>query len=140
MSRAVDQFLAVSRARLAPRTVDSYRRDLEDFEARTGAEAASASGEQIEDYLAELRAAGRAGSTVARRLAALRAFYRHQQLLGERPDNPAAEIAAPRRVRRLPRTLSPGEAERLMEAAAGRRHGLSATRRSSSCCTAPAFG
>ena len=119
MSSAVDQFLAVSRARLAPRTVDSYRRDLEDFETKIGGEALSASQEQIEGYLTELRAAGRAGSTVARRLAALRAFYRHEQLLGERPDNPAAEIAAPRRVRRLPRTLSAGEAERLVEAAAG---------------------
>jgi len=119
VSSAVDQFLAVSRARLAPRTVDSYRRDLEDFETKIGGEALSASQEQIEGYLTELRAAGRAGSTVARRLAALRAFYRHEQLLGERPDNPAAEIAAPRRVRRLPRTLSAGEAERLVEAAAG---------------------
>ena len=119
MSTAVDRFLAVSRARLAPRTVDSYRRDLEDFEGRLGADAASASREQIEQYLADLRAAGRASSTVARRLAALRSFYRHQQLLGERPDNPAAEVAAPRRIRRLPRTLSAGEAERLMEAAAG---------------------
>jgi integrase/recombinase XerD len=119
MSAAVDRFLAVSRARLAPRTVDSYRRDLEDFEGKLDTDAAQASREQIEAYLAELRAAGRSGSTMARRLAALRSFYRHEQLLGERPDNPAAEIAAPRRVRRLPRTLSPGEAERLMEAAAG---------------------
>jgi integrase/recombinase XerD len=119
MSAAVDRFLAVSRARLAPRTVDSYRRDLEDFEGKLDTDAAQASREQIEAYLAELRAAGRSGSTMARRLAALRSFYRHEQLLGERPDNPAAEIAAPRRARRLPRTLSPGEAERLMEAAAG---------------------
>jgi integrase/recombinase XerD len=118
-SRAVDRFLAVSRARLAPRTVESYRRDLEDFEAWAGGDAAGASREQIERYLAELRAAGRAGSTLARRLAALRSFYRHEQLLGERADNPAAEVPAPRRVRRLPRTLSPAEAERLMDAAAG---------------------
>ncbi|HEU0304601.1 MAG TPA: tyrosine recombinase [Gaiellaceae bacterium] len=119
VSTAVDRFLAVSRARLAPRTVESYRRDLADFEHRVGGEAATASGEQIEQYLAELRAAGRAGSTVARRLAALRSFYRHQQLVGERPDNPAAEVPSPRRIRRVPRTLSAGEAERLMDAAAG---------------------
>ena len=36
-----------------------------------------------------------------------------------RPDNPAAELELPRRRRTLPRTLSPGEAERLIEAAAG---------------------
>jgi integrase/recombinase XerD len=40
-------------------------------------------------------------------------------LLGTRGDNPAADLELPRRVRRLPRTLSPGEAERLIDAAAG---------------------
>jgi integrase/recombinase XerD len=49
----------------------------------------------------------------------MRSFYRHQQLLGERDDNPAAELDLPRRRPKLPRTLSPGEAERLIEAADG---------------------
>jgi integrase/recombinase XerD len=40
-------------------------------------------------------------------------------LLGARADNPAAELDLPRRHRPLPRTLSPAEAERLIEAAAG---------------------
>ena len=40
-------------------------------------------------------------------------------LLGARTDNPAAELEAPRRRPKLPRTLSPREAERLIEAAAG---------------------
>src|SRR5439155_17237670 len=69
--------------------------------------------------LTELRAAGRSPATIARRLAALRGFFRHLVLLGTRADNPASEVASPRRVRRLPRTLSAGEAERLIEAAAG---------------------
>ena len=99
-SRAVDRFLAVSRARLSPRTVESYRRDLDDFETWLRTDAAGASREQIEQYLAELRAAGRAGSTLARRLAALRSFYRHELLIGERSDNPAAEVPSPRRTRR----------------------------------------
>lgn len=118
-STAVDRFLALSRARLAASTVDSYRRDLEHFEGWLGDDPAGASQEDVERYLAELRAAGRAGSTVARRLAALRSFYRHEQLVGARDDNPAAEVAPPRRIRRLPRTLSPAEAERLVEAASG---------------------
>lgn len=116
---ALDRFLALSRARLAPSTVDSYRRDLEHFSAWLRSDIAVAERADIERYLAELRAAGLAGSTVARRLAALRAFYRHEQLVGARGDNPAAEIASPRRLRKLPRTLSPGEAERLIAAAAG---------------------
>ena len=40
-------------------------------------------------------------------------------LLGARTDNPAAEVQLPRRRRTLPRTLSPGEVERLIDAAAG---------------------
>jgi integrase/recombinase XerD len=115
----VEAFLALARARVAPRTVDAYRRDLAHFGAWLARPCASATTEEVELYLAELRAAGLSPATVSRRLAALRGFFRHLLLLGVREDNPAAEIAAPRRVRRLPRTLSPGEAERLIEAAAG---------------------
>jgi integrase/recombinase XerD len=115
----LESFLAVSRARLAPRTVESYRRDLEDFARWLGRGIADATGEEIESYLADLRTAGRSGATLARRLAALRSFFRHQMLVGAREDSPAAGIASPRRTRTLPRTLSPGEAERLIEAANG---------------------
>src|SRR5438093_1582430 len=109
----VEGFLAVAAARLAPRTVEAYRRDLRSVAAWLGKPVARASREDLERYLAELRAQGKAASTIARRLAALRSLYRHQILLGTREDNPAAEIDLPRRPRRLPRTLSPGEAERL---------------------------
>jgi integrase/recombinase XerD len=115
----LDSFLAVSRARLAPRTVESYRRDLEDFLRWFGRELAEADQEDIESYLADLRAEGRTTATLARRLAALRSFFRHQALVGARDDNPAAGISSPRRTRKLPRTLSPAEAERLIEAANG---------------------
>jgi integrase/recombinase XerD len=75
--------------------------------------------EELDRYLAEARADGLSPATVNRRAAAIRSFFRHQQLLGAREDNPAAELDLPKRMRRLPRTLSPGEAERLIEAAAG---------------------
>jgi integrase/recombinase XerD len=119
MDPAVDSFLALSTARLAPRTVDAYRRDLADFSAWLGASPAAASPEQLASYLAQLRADGLAATTIARRVAALRSFFRHQVLLGARPDNPASELELPRRRRALPKTLSPGEVERLIDAAAG---------------------
>jgi len=115
----VEAFLAVGAARLAPRTVDAYRRDLEALVAWLGRPAGSATRDDLERYLAQLRADGLAGSTIARRLAAVRSLFRHQLLIGARDDNPAVEIESPRRPRRLPRTLSPGEAERLVQAAAG---------------------
>src|SRR5581483_1487665 len=116
---AVDGFLALASARLAPRTVEAYRRDLADFAAWLDGSPADASADEVAGYVAHLRAQGRAATTVARRVAALRSFYRHQLLLGARADNPAAELELPRRRRALPTTLSPGEVERLIDAAAG---------------------
>jgi integrase/recombinase XerD len=115
----VDSFLALSAARLAPRTVEAYRRDLTDFSRWLGGAPGEATTEQLESYVAQMRADGLAATTIARRVAALRSFFRHQMLLGARAENPAAELALPRRRRALPKTLSPGEAERLIDAAAG---------------------
>ena len=117
--RDVDSFLALHAARRAPRTVDAYRRDLAGLAAWLGRPPATATTDELERYLAEQRAAGRSAATLARRTASLRAFFRHQQLVGRASENPAAALAPPRRPRRLPRTLSPSEAERLVEAAAG---------------------
>src|SRR5207247_3613459 len=119
MDDDVEGFLALLAARRAPRTVEAYRRDLSMVRAYLGKPVAEASLEELERYTAQLRADGLATATIARRTAAARSFFRHQQLLGARTDNPAAAVALPRRTRRLPRTLSPGEAERLIDAASG---------------------
>ena len=115
----VEAFLAVSAARLAPRTVEAYRRDLAALTDFLGHKPSQATPEELERYVAELRARGLAATTIARRIAAVRSFFRHQILIGAQKENPAADIGLPRRARRLPRTLSPGEAERLVEAANG---------------------
>jgi len=118
-SPAIESFLALSAARLAPRTVDAYARDLRDLEAWLGGSPEGASTDQLAAYVAQLRADGLAATTIARRVAALRSFYRHQVLIGARPDNPAAELDLPKRRRALPKTLSPGEVEKLIDAATG---------------------
>jgi integrase/recombinase XerD len=115
----LEGFLALSAARLAPRTVDAYRRDLTALSAWLGKPLTSATTEDLERWVAELRAAGLSPATIARRAASLRSLYRHLVLIGAASENPAADLDLPRRIRRLPRTLSPGEAERLIEAAAG---------------------
>jgi site-specific recombinase XerD len=115
----VESFLLLLAARCSPRTVDAYRRDLAAFAGSLEGRVADATTEQIEAWLASLRAQGRASSTIARRLAAVRAFFRHLTLIGVRADNPAAAVSGPRRPRTVPRTLSPSEAERLVDAAAG---------------------
>jgi integrase/recombinase XerD len=115
----VDAFLAVLAARRAPRTVEAYHRDLTHIRGRLGKPVSSATTDDLNVYLAELRADGLAPATISRRISAARSFFAHQVLLGERTDNPAAELEAPRRRPKLPRTLSAREAERLIEAAAG---------------------
>jgi integrase/recombinase XerD len=115
----VQGYLALLQAQRSPRTVEAYRRDLTALEAYLGKPIASATTEDLERYTAQLRADGLSASTIARRTAATRSFFRHQQLLGVRTDNPAAAVQLPKRPKPLPKTLSPGEAERLIEAAAG---------------------
>jgi integrase/recombinase XerD len=115
----VESFLALLAAQRAPRTVDAYRRDLADLAAFLGASPGTAGSDDLERWLAGLRARGLASTSIARRAAAARTFYRHLLLLGIRSDNPAAALELPRRRRRLPRSLSAGEVERLIEAAAG---------------------
>ena len=117
--RDVAAFLALLAARRSPRTVDAYRRDLAKLAAFLGGPVADARLDDLERYTAQLRADGLAPATIARRTASARSFFRHLQLIGTRADNPAAELELPRRTRKLPRTLSPGEAERLIAAANG---------------------
>jgi integrase/recombinase XerD len=115
----VEAFLALLAARRAPRTVEAYRRDLADLAAYLGKSPAEASADDIRGWLADLRARGLAPASIARRAAAARSFFRHLVLVGSRADNPAADVDLPRRRDRLPRALSPGEVERLIEAAQG---------------------
>ena len=115
----LESFFALLAARRAPQTVDAYRRDLARLGEFLGAPVATASAEDIERYVARLRDDGLSTSTIARRTAAARTFFRHQLLMGMRSDNPAAAVELPRRTRKLPKTLSPGEVERLIDAASG---------------------
>src|SRR3954451_5604334 len=115
----VDGFLALLAARRAPKTVDAYRRDLRALGDWLGGPPSKATNQDLERWAPERRAAGLPPATIARRVAAVRSFFRHLILLGARTDSPAAALELPRRRRRLPRTLSAAEAQRLIEAAPG---------------------
>ncbi len=58
---------------------------------------------------------GASKATVARKLAAVRAFYRHLLERGEVEANPARLVSSPRREAYLPRVLKPGEMGELLE-------------------------
>jgi len=104
----------------AANTREAYKRDLDDFAAflrRRGGRLATADSAAIRGYLAHLAKAGMATRTAARRLSALRQFYRFLAAEGRRGDDPAAIIDSPRQGRPLPKLLSEDEVARLIAAA-----------------------
>ena len=115
----VERFLLLLAARRSPRTVDAYRRDLASLAGSRRGNVGNATVADLERWLASMRAKGLAPSTLARRVSAVRTYFRHLNLIGVRADNPAAAIKLPRRGRGLPRVLSPAETERLIDAATG---------------------
>jgi len=104
----------------AANTLEAYRRDLQDFAAslakRAGALAA-ADGEAIRRYLAGLTGRGFSSASVARRLSAIRQLYRFLYAEGLRKDDPAAAIEGPKRGRPLPKVLSVGHVDQLLNVA-----------------------
>jgi integrase/recombinase XerD len=115
----LEQFLLLLAAQRSPRTVDAYRRDLTTLGTFLDGPVGEATVEDLERWIAEMRAAGLAPSTIARRTSAARSYFRHLTLIAVREDNPASALTLPRRPKRLPRALSPSETERLIEAATG---------------------
>ena len=77
-------------------------------------------------------------STVARKLAAIRTFYRHMVERGELEANPAELVSSPKKDAYLPRVLKPDEVAELLERIPARRRSTCATARCSSWPTRPA--
>jgi integrase/recombinase XerD len=104
----------------ADNTLLAYDRDLgsfADYLTGTGRDFASATRQDIEQYLVSLAGAGMAGATRARRLSAIRQIYRFAFEEGWRGDNPAAQVKGPKPGKHLPQTLGESEVDRLLEAA-----------------------
>jgi integrase/recombinase XerD len=71
----------------------------------------------LRDYLGESARRGLQPTSVARRLSAIRQFYRFLYAEGRRKDDPAAVLEGPKRVRALPKTLTLAEVDRLLRVA-----------------------
>jgi site-specific recombinase XerD len=78
-------------------------------------EPASIDVRSLRRYAAGLSERGRAPSTVARKLAALRGLFGTQVQAGARSENPAELLGSPRRAQRLPRVLKPREVAALLD-------------------------
>ena len=70
---------------------------------------------QMRRYLAGLSEQGQAPTTVARKLASIRALFRVQVALGAREENPADLLTSPKRPQRLPHVLKVDEIDTLLD-------------------------
>ena len=107
----------------ARNTLAAYRTDLGDlaaFAAARGQRLERADAGLLRAYMAALGAAGLAARTQARRLAAIRQFYRFLLSEAMRDDDPTQLLDPPRLPRALPKYLTEDEVDRLLAAAAAR--------------------
>lgn len=107
----------------AANTIESYHRDLKDFAdfaARRRVRPEDAPTRLVRDYLRRLSEAGMAASTSARRLSALRQFFRFLYAEGVRADDPCGTVESPRLRRPLPKHLNEDDVNRLLAAAHAR--------------------
>lgn len=104
----------------AANTLAAYRRDLEDARARLAQGPRSlfeATTADLEGLLEDWAIDGLAPSTAARRLSALKRFYKFLLRDRMRSDDPAAGLSGPKQPKALPKVLSETEVDRLFEAA-----------------------
>jgi len=104
---------------VSPYTVRNYTNDLlEFFDFARGKDIKSlkeVNKQTLRAYLSHLMGQGFAKSSIARKLSAIRSFYRYLMREDMVPANPAATTTSPKLDRRLPAFLSVSEAKRLVE-------------------------
>lgn len=101
----------------AQNSVAAYRRDVAQFLDFFGKDCAAADEDDISAFVQNLSQRGFVAKSIARKISALREFYKFLFSEGEIKTNPAAGILLPRQDKPLPKFLSAGEIKRLLLAA-----------------------
>jgi integrase/recombinase XerD len=111
------EMLAAERG-AAENTLAGYRRDLEDYSDFLGrTKLAEANSDHISGYMSDLTRRGYAETSQARRLSALKQFYKFLYSEGSRQDDPTRTLSAPKKRSSLPKVLSMDDVDCLIETA-----------------------
>lgn len=116
----------------AANTLQAYRRDLEDFLVVINGrkhDASNATAQDIAAYLKVLADRGLASASRARKLSAVRQFFRFLYADGVRSDDPAASVESPKQTRPLPKVLDVDDVDALLAAAEQRAHSARGVKR-----------
>lgn len=113
------RYLALER-NCSPRTVGEYRDDLRAFRAFYKKVDATMSWETVDadvvrDWMVSMMEAGRAATTVNRRLSALRTFYRYLLKRGWIKTDPVRSVQGPKKKKPLPVFVKENEMDRLLD-------------------------
>ena len=118
----IQSFLAsLRRANLSPNTIRAYASDLKGFRAyfsppgETPPAPADFEPLEIREYMADCFQRGNTNRSVARKLAALRAFFRFLVREGLVPSNPAALLNTPKLPKTLPAVMTAEQTNRLVD-------------------------
>lgn len=119
--RRIEAFLEMlsAEAGAAPATLDAYARDLSDASEQLGGRLCQARGTDLATYFEGLASRGLAPSSAARRLSAVRRFFKFLFQEGDRADDPTAQLAAPRARRAVPDVLTREELSVLLDTCSG---------------------
>jgi len=126
MKKQINLFLQYLRheKNASPHTISNYRRDLAQFELFCHHQQTSWSKIDptfLRSYLASLYVQGLKRTSVARKLATLRSFFRYCQRQGFIKNNPAEVLASPRLEKNVPSFLTEEEINRFLDRPSGDR-------------------
>lgn len=121
MKKHFDQFLAYLKTEknVSPHTLRSYEKDITDFLVFTDKKPVDIDNLDIRSYLASLHHKNLQKSSIARKLASIRSFFKYLYREGYIKLNPAKLVSTPRVPRHLPKFLTVDEAFALMDTPKG---------------------
>jgi len=103
---------------LSPHTIKAYTTDLRDFLERNAGNFCTLTYKNIRSYIAEIQNKNYTKTTVARKIAAIKAFYRYLYREKLVEVNPAVNVRAPKKIKTLPEFLTEKEAGIILAQAA----------------------
>ena len=115
---SIERFLATRHA-YANHSKAAYQRDLKTFcdfcKHHSLVNWCDIDVAAVRMFITEQHRRGKSGKTLARFLSSLRAFFQYQIDTGQRKDNPARDVKAPKSPRKLPRTLDVDQTASLLD-------------------------